>query len=36
VVKDGVTQQTNALSNVFARILGAQPRQQGALAIRTS
>jgi hypothetical protein len=30
----GFTRQTNALSNAFGRILGAQPRQQGELAIR--
>lgn len=30
----GVTRQTNALSNVFGTILGAQPRQEGELAIR--
>ncbi len=32
----GVTRTTNALSNAFGRILGAQPRQQAELAIRTS
>lgn len=30
----GVTRQTNALSNAFGRILGAQPRQQAELALR--
>ena len=30
----GVTRQTNALSNAFGQILGAQPRQEGELAIR--
>jgi hypothetical protein len=30
----GFTRQTNALSNAFGRILGAQPRQQGELALR--
>jgi outer membrane receptor protein involved in Fe transport len=32
----GVTQQTNALSNAFGQILGAQPRQQAEIAVRTS
>jgi hypothetical protein len=32
----GVGRQTNALSNAFGRILGAQPRQQGELAIRVT
>ena len=30
----GITRQTNAQSAVFGQILGAQPRQQGELAIR--
>jgi len=30
----GVTRQTNALSNAFGQILGAQPLQEGELAIR--
>jgi hypothetical protein len=30
----GFTRQTNALSNAFGQILGAQPRQQGELAVR--
>ena len=30
----GFTRQTNAQSNAFGQILGAQPRQQGELAIR--
>jgi hypothetical protein len=30
----GFTRQTNALSDAFGRILGAQPRQQGELALR--
>lgn len=32
----GVSRQTNALSNAFGQILGAQPRQQGELAIRVT
>ena len=32
----GVTRQTNALSNAFGQILGAQPRQEGELAIRVT
>jgi hypothetical protein len=30
----GFTRQTNASSNAFGQILGAQPRQQGELAVR--
>jgi hypothetical protein len=32
----GFTRQTNALSNAFGQILGAQPRQQGELALRVT
>jgi hypothetical protein len=32
----GVTRQTNALSNAFGQILGAQTRQEGELAIRVT
>jgi hypothetical protein len=32
----GVSRQTNALSNAFGQILGAQPRQQGELAVRVT
>jgi hypothetical protein len=32
----GITRTNNSLSNAFGRILGAQPRQQAELAIRTS
>lgn len=32
----GFTRQTNALSNAFGRILGAQPRQQGEIALRVT
>lgn len=32
----GVGRQTNALSNAFGQILGAQPRQQGEVALRVT
>ena len=32
----GVTRQTSALSNAFGRILGAQPLQQGEIAMRVT